>query len=57
MRQNFLLLFLAMFSASTTLLRASDAATPEQQISWKAHVDAGPTALEIDARTVVDDPA
>ena len=34
-----------------------DAATPEQQISWKAHVDAGPTALEIDARTVVDDPA
>lgn len=34
-----------------------DAATPEQHVSWKAHKDAGPTALEIDARTVVDDPA
>lgn len=34
-----------------------DAATPEQQLSWKAHKDAGPTALEIVSRTVFDDPA
>lgn len=32
-----------------------DATTPEQQITWKARVDAG--TLEICARTVFDDPA
>lgn len=34
-----------------------DAGTPEQQLSWKGHVDVGVAALEIDARTVFDDPA
>lgn len=34
-----------------------DAANAEQQVSFKGHKDAGPTALEIDARHVFDDPA